>query len=111
MRRCLVDVVNTFRIARNVCGDYILRFVVCGFKVCGLLDQSFYTNSIIRYGALKTLHYSKTGNRCRWLAKSFQAAPIISVFTGVHFTYGSVTASSKSKSSVSQRPQIQCFTT
>ena len=51
MQRCLVDVVNTFRIARNVCGDYILRFVVgnkvCGFKLCGLLDQSFHANNII----------------------------------------------------------------
>ena len=49
--RCLVDVVNTFRIARNVCGDYILQFVVenevCGFKVCGLLNKSFHTNNVI----------------------------------------------------------------
>ena len=51
MRRCLIDVANTFRIARNVCSDYILQFVVknevCGFKVCGLLDQSFHTTNII----------------------------------------------------------------
>ena len=51
VRRCLVDVVNTYRIAGDVCGDYILQFVVeneaCEFKVCGLLDQSFPTNSII----------------------------------------------------------------
>ena len=51
VQRCLVDVMNTFRITRNVCGDYILQFVVdnevCGFKVCGLLDQSFYTNSMV----------------------------------------------------------------
>ena len=51
MRRCLVDVVNTFCIARNVCSDYILQFVVvnevCGFKVCGLLDISFHTNNVI----------------------------------------------------------------
>ena len=32
----------SYRIAGNVCGDYILQFVVenkvCGFKVCGLLN-------------------------------------------------------------------------
>ena len=51
MRRCLVDVVNTYRIAGDVCSDYILQFVVenevCRFKVWGLLDQSFHTNNVI----------------------------------------------------------------
>ena len=48
-----------YRIAGNVCGNYILRFVVnnevCGFIVCGLLDTIYtgnnYNNSHTYYTA------------------------------------------------------------
>ena len=43
---------HAYYIAGNVCGDYNLQFVVendvCRFKVCRLLNRSFYTENIYK---------------------------------------------------------------
>ena len=54
---CSIHECCNYRIAGNVCGNYILRFVVnnevCGFIVCGLLDTIYtgYNNSHTYYTA------------------------------------------------------------